>query len=616
MHATITSPLNNPPEDFKILDQPGSIVRVKGKVTITDAGQLTDAWVNGAKIPVAQAAVYDKATDAWNLDVPVKLKPGPNEVDLTLFGGASPACGTAPGGACVGCAFQDIHFHLEWRLADASPSSLVLLDSAGKDPVPAQVAAPIRFVISVTDKSGDRTAAVDSLAAEVVNANQGVTLDAILVETGPRTGVFRAEPILAADGAAGPGRIALAEGDTVWVTYRDPTDPDDSSRAFLYSPATFPQAIGGWYLDSDADGAIDRAVVLFSRPLAAAPDSLRLWFPDSASARMVSGAALKTSGARVEAEILPPFAAGTTGFTAGNRNSGRAFLTVDGKARISAFSLADSAGPVLNRAVLNPASDPGLPDTLTLTFSEAVDLDGAVHPFEARRDGADHSPGEIAVTGAVAAQGATWILLLDPGSAFRPDPGDSLRLAAGPSGGARDGVGNFPATGNRRVIVEGEARKPPAILTLSWDLRGSGLPQGNDAGAPFTLLLRDGAGPWTPFQGSVGRNARPCGQVDCGAVGPDGSLGRPSAVFTADKTFRYQAAVFSNLGTLVAAFSGEVAFDVPGTHEVRMAWNGRALDGTKAGTGAYVWKVRATLAGSAKPVVVEGSKIVGLLRKD
>jgi hypothetical protein len=387
MDVKITSPLNNPPEDYKKLDQASSTATVKGTLTITDAGKLTDVWVNGVRVAdVAQVAVYDAKANAWNLNVPVKLKPGPNEVDLTFFGGADPACQ-----GCVGCAFVNRHFYLEYNKANAFPSALTLLTPAGEPVPPLAVIGQTQFIVEVQDKNGDLTANADVLQVLVANPNQRDSLRVTLTETGPKTGVFRSTvPVQALDiapAASGAGQIAMAEGDSVWVTYSDPTDPDDSASAFLYTPATFPQPVSGYFLDADGDGAVDKAVVIYSKPLQAVPDSLQLWFPALAAQKTYAAGAggFAFQGTRVDAVLNPPFAAGTTGFAGENRNSGRSFLTHEGKPRTSAFTLADSAGPVLTRAVLAPASAPGAPDTLTVTFSEAINYARSErHPFQRR----------------------------------------------------------------------------------------------------------------------------------------------------------------------------------------------------------------------------------------
>jgi len=59
--------------------------------------------------------------------------------------------------------------------------------------------------------------------------------------------------------------------------------------------------------------------------------------------------------------------------------------------------------------------------------------------------------------------------------------------------------------------VEGEARKPPAILSLAWDTRSFDAPPdagpsgtGGAAGPAFLVAARTGSGSWAPFQGSQG----------------------------------------------------------------------------------------------------------------
>ncbi|HLP40921.1 MAG TPA: glycoside hydrolase family 9 protein, partial [Fibrobacteria bacterium] len=285
MDVQITSPLNNPPEDYKKLDKSSSTALVKGKVTITEAGQLTDIWVNGERLTdLSKAAVYNLASNDWSLNIPVKLKAGANEVDITFFGGADPLCQ-----GCVGCAFVNRHFYLEYNKADAYPSTLALLTAEGAPQPPLAVIGETRFLVEVQDKNGDITAEADTLKVEASNPNQGDISSVTLIETGPRTGIFRSTlPVAVLDtdpSATGAGQIAMSEGDTLWVSYRDPADSDDSARAFLYTPATFPQARGGWVKDDDGDGAVDHMVVTYSMPLESAPDSIQISFPDAAAQR-------------------------------------------------------------------------------------------------------------------------------------------------------------------------------------------------------------------------------------------------------------------------------------------------------------------------------------------
>jgi hypothetical protein len=634
MDVRITSPLNNPPEDYKKLDQASSTAIVKGKVTITDAGKLTDVWVNGERVAnLAQVATYDAAANAWNLNVPIKLKAGPNEVDLTLFGGADPDCQ-----GCVGCAFANRHFYLEYNKADAFPSTLTLLTPGGQPVPPLAVIGQTAFIVEVQDKNGDLTANADQLQVTVANPNQGDNLQVTLAETGPRTGVFRSTvPVQVLDlppASTGAGQIAMSEGDSIWVTYVDPTDADDSSQAFLYTPATFPQAISGWFLDSDGDGAVDKAVVNYSMPLKALPDSLQLWFPQPAAQRTFASAAggLTMLGTRVEAILAPPFAAGVTAFAGDNRNSGRSFLTHDGKPRVSAFTLADSVGPVLTRAVLSPAAAAGAPDTLTVTFSEPIGYARTeTRPFQGKQGGAALPASSITVAGTVDVQAARLVLLLSPGADPLLAAGDSLRIAAG----IADLMGNRPAANNRFVLVEGEKRLPPAVLEMEWSTRVYDSRRSGPEGKPFVISAEDAAGNWVPVQGSVGSIARNCAGSDCGQPLPpaaDGGVSVPSILITSDRPFRYESVVFNNFGVFVAGISGEVGAPLldgtggssapvhadpkTGHYRMRLIWNGKAVNGTRAGTGAYVWKATILSVGGSQPTVISSTKTVGLLRRD
>lgn len=642
MDVKITSPLNNPPEDYKKLDQASSTAVIKGTLTITDAGKLTDVWVNGERAAnVAQVATYDAKADVWDLNVPVKLKAGPNEVDLTFFGGADPACQ-----GCVGCAFVNRHFYLEYNKANAFPSSLALLTPAGQPVPPLAVIGQTQFLVEVQDKNGDLTANADQLQVLVANANQGDSLRVTLTETGAKTGVFRSTvPVLAVDlapAATGAGQIAMAEGDSVWVTYADPTDPDDSARAYLYTPATFPQAVSGYFLDTDGDGAVDKAVIDYSKALQAAPDSLQLWFPNAAAQKTYSAAAggIAYKGTRVEAILNPPFAPLTTGFAGDNRNSGRSFLTYDGKPRTSAFTLADSAGPVLTKSVIAPASAPGAPDTLTVTFSEAINyVRSERHPFQGQQAGTAHPAADITVLAVPDAQPSRLVLLLDAGSPLLLAPGDSLRIAAG----IADAIGNRPAPGNRFVLVEGGKRvppPPPAVLKVEWETRVFDSWLSGPQEKQFVLSAADPAGNWIPVQASEGGIARNCDGTDCGQAlppAPDGSIALPSLLITSDRPFRYHSVIFSNLGSFVAGITGELgARQLEGTggpnaavhadpktgyYRTRLIWNGKVGNGAvvnlpRAGTGAYIWKVSIQATEGARPAVFSGSKVIGLLRRD
>ena len=67
----------------------------------------------------------------------------------------------------------------------------------------------------------------------------------------------------------------------------------------------------------------------------------------------------------------------------------------------------------------------------------------------------------------ISSQGTLWRVILDPGSKILLAPADSIRLATLVGSSIKDGSGNLPGTGNWRVKVEGDPRKPPSTLTLT-----------------------------------------------------------------------------------------------------------------------------------------------------
>jgi hypothetical protein len=287
---------------------------------------------------------------------------------------------------------------------------------------------------------------------------------------------------------------------------------------------------------------------------------------------------------------------------------------------------------VLARAVLAPASAAGLPDTLTVSLSEAVNYNRSEgHPFQAWQGGAAHPASELAVAGAVDVQPARLIVLLDPGSRLLLSPGDSLRLSAG----IADLIGNRPAPNNRWVVVEGNKRLPPAVLDVQWSTRVYDSRLSGPEGKPFVLSAQDAGGNWVPVQGAEGSIARNCAGTDCGqplSPAADGSVPLPSVLITSDRPFRYESVVFTNLGAFVAGIAGQVdpqlldanggpsapihVDPATGHYQVRLIWNGKAVNGTRAGTGAYVWKVNVVPVGGSKQAALSSAKIIGLLRRD
>jgi len=169
---------------------------------------------------------------------------------------------------------------------------------------------------------------------------------------------------------------------------------------------------------------------------------------------------------------------------------------------------------------------------------------------------------------ALLGQDLIWKILV----ASHSDPlfvlGDSLRLGMG----FTDLGGVMPHPQNQPVILEGENRVPPPIVRLRF---------------------------WPASQGFFSE------EVEAG--GP----------------FSFETRVFSNLGTLVAHWKGRIEGPyltdniknpATGTYTLRLGWNARGNDGERAGTGAYIWKVR--VKSLVQPGMGQaGAFVLGYLRK-
>ena len=161
-------------------------------------------------------------------------------------------------------------------------------------------------------------------------------------------------------------------------------------------------------------------------------------------------------------------------------------------------------------------------------------------------------------------------------------------------------------------------------------------------GPDFVVLANSSGLLWTPVQGTDGSSARDCGSVKCGGpvTGDDSChVGLPAITLEIDRPVHFALDLFSNLGELVNGFSGEVTpeqlgwdangvyvpgagifkRDARGLYHIKIAWNGKSRQGSRAGTGAYL--ARTSMQGTAKdgnnrPYPIEKSKVIrfGFLR--
>jgi hypothetical protein len=440
LQTQITSPLTNPSQDYVFFERTINTVNVSGWAIVTPVdGKINDIWVNGVRL--ANPSSYLQWNDAlkrYDFTIPVPVTEGRNVVDITFFAGPTDC------NQCFGCANSNHHFFIEFRGAKKYPSTLTLLDLQSRA-IPSGDTAHIDttvFNVVVTDRNGNINAkAKDTLTVKVRNPSGNDSLVLSLIETGDSTGNFQTvSPVSIVStppGQRGANQIFMSGGDRLWVTYVDPTDPADSSQAYLVSIADFPVPQRGWYKDVNGDGAVDSAVVVYDKALITPPDSLRVFFPDTSALRMIrsSSGALRVAGSIAGLSIAPPFAAAATAFSPNVSGTGISWLTAGGLVRKKVYPMADSVGPILVSATVVERFDPGI-DTLYVALSEAIQpqtLTGAT--FILIKRGASTV---LTITSSEALPNS-FSLVLAAGSAA-PQLGDSLRI--NPAGPVADVPGN------------------------------------------------------------------------------------------------------------------------------------------------------------------------------
>ena len=467
MTSQITEPLENPSQEYVTLERSVNSITVRGYASVTEAGIINDIWVNGLRIAnVNNVVTYDRLRDRFTFAIAVPMKNGGNEVDITIFAGPEQQCTE-----CYGCAFQNHHFYVEFSGAQQYPSTLRLLNVQGGPLLSRQAKIDTtQFLVAVVDKNGNVAKDKrDTVYVQVYNPLLGDSAQVPLVETGLSTDTFVvAFPMSVVNkqpAQTSTYEIGMSEGDKIYIAYTDPSDSTDRHVDSLFSPATYPVPINGWYLDASGDGAVDKAVVVYDKTLRFAPDSVELWFPDLGQTRLVRAADITISGTTATITIRTPFALATTAFTGTATNSGKSYLTENGRGTPKYFNLADSVGAVLKSGVIVEQGSTTTSRTLFITLSEGIDaatLTGVTLTLS--RPGSP--PSTLTVSTITAGTNGSSTFTVVVSGPVLPAVGDSLRLTAGATG-ITDLFGNRPHSANPAIIL-GFKPAPPRLLFAAY----------------------------------------------------------------------------------------------------------------------------------------------------
>ncbi len=367
------------------------------------------------------------------------------------------------------------------------------------------------------------------------------------------------------------------------------------------------------YFADDGTGSVNRADIYLVNPLAVAPDSVLLYWPDStATPRHVSsGITLDATNLKHVTVLLSnPFPAG---ITASNSATSPGVLythvaVAGAPEQSSPLILADSVGPLVDSAIVWEKYGSG-PDTLLVFFSEAIpqsSLSGAslVLIKQGTRDSIPFS-----IRSVDTASGGYKVVVEDLGSQS-PVSGDSLKLNA--QGPISDVYGNLPNPLNRPVVLGFHPVPRPPTLVVSPD-KPFFQTLGNSQTDFVVMGTKDGTN-WLPIQGSNNHIAYDCSGLNCGSsitTDTSGKFQIPTLTLNIDRPVNYKITLYTNLAEFVNVFSGNITAaqlgvdnnDAPipgagdflrrsdGTYQIKIVWNGRSQTGQLAGTGAYLARI-------------------------
>jgi hypothetical protein len=374
------APFNVPNGTYVKLDAASSQFTVKGHATITEAGQVTDIWVNGSKVNLtSEVASYDLDSNHWDLNIPVKLTLGGNTVDITVFAGADASC--VPCQKTGGCAFDNRNYFFDFSKGNFTASSLTISNATGGGPV-VSPALPGQTSFKIQVRDTDKLKAKpSSLEALVINARKK---DTTVVKLTLQGDVYVSATAIAAvakdPSSTGANEIAFFGGDTIYVRYIDPDDPEDISEQTFFAKPTYPTPVSAVVRDSSCDGVMDVVDVTFSQAFndGDVMDTLWLSIKDPSTAEgdsfnvVVTGSIsgkMKLSVGIPARSSLPK-----TGAPAGSLT---VYIKPEGQSskEPATISLTDGIIPVLTGVSLleNPAPR-SAQDTLKISYNEPVSL--------------------------------------------------------------------------------------------------------------------------------------------------------------------------------------------------------------------------------------------------
>ena len=495
MELKLEPPFNLSDGSHIELDQPSSIVHVKGRVKITEGGYVTKVWANGVKVSgqvfaedldrwiLNEAgsdviAKYDIPTDEWILDIPVKMGIGSNKVDITIFAGPDPTCD-----ACTengGCAFVNRTFQVEFSKGDATASILVLKDAAGNPVISPANPEGTTFYIDVMDKDKIKSKAT-SVEVQIINNKKNDKLKVTLNADPNNPGHFIGGPFTAVNHSKETrnktSEISFFAGDTIQVVYTDPDDEEDISKYSFFAESKVPSPQTALAEDSNCDNKTDQLRIVFTNKLTDdyTLDSIRYFIEGMKDTVKVPLVASKYADMN---EVLIPIDTSLIKTNANPTGKITTYITDKGTANAESIKITDGILPTLVSVSIlekSDGDDSGL-DTIMIAFSEPV-IFSSLNEWPLVIAGTVNTP--TVIDAATTNNGKTWQLVISGNTGNSLVPIGAM-ASARTTGGFTITDQNFnqinPQGCNPSVPVTLISRPVPVYYAEMVDKEGDGVP--------------------------------------------------------------------------------------------------------------------------------------------
>jgi hypothetical protein len=360
--------------------------------------------------------------------------------------------------------------------------------------------------------------------------------------------------------------------------------------------------IGGEYQDTNGDGAVDLATVMFSKTPRTRSAMMLLWpSPTGFDTVKVDSGAWTLNADSLSATIaIASFKAGVT--SSSQTQLGR---WISG-GLTNSFPMADKVAPVLVSASLRYAAHDGAPDTLKLRWSEPLTWTSGPIVF---RDNPVKAllPENVTYLAPLPDPDGLGVSLLVDSTSTALQNGDWAGLALG----VADVLGNAVGPVTVRVPVA-FGQRPPRLDFKLYGFVDYDKTWTPGAVVPFQTWVRQRGEAWMLPDGTA-----PSDVVDAHFLGMELTLNQflDGYAYIFDYTGVFVAkADFRDIRKMVD--EGRFQADGSGTYQIRLAWDGRTSEGKMVASGVYYMRLvlKFRLEGATKPYLVNRVYSLGFKR--